>query len=110
MESHDLSSLKSIKRRSPRLSRDERRRQTREELLEVAAGVFRELGYHRASVDLVAEAAGYTKGAVYSNFSGKDDLFLAVFDRETERRLRAVTQAVGAQRDQRSRATAGTRE
>ena len=37
-------------------------------------------GFHGASVEEVADVAGYTKGAVYSNFAGKDDLFLAVLE------------------------------
>lgn len=64
----------------PRLSREEQRARTRAELLEAAATVFARNGYHATSVDMVAEAAGYTKGAVYSNFDSKEELFLAVID------------------------------
>lgn len=63
-----------------RLTRDEQRARTRGELLDAAATVFARNGYHATSVDLVAEAAGYTKGAVYSNFESKEELFLAVID------------------------------
>jgi len=42
--------------------------------------VVAEEGFHAASVDLIAERAGLSIGALYSNFSGKDDLLLAVFD------------------------------
>jgi AcrR family transcriptional regulator len=61
-----------------RLKRDERRAQTRERLLDAATDVFNRLGYHGASLEAVAEAAGYTKGAVYSNFASKQDLFFAL--------------------------------
>lgn len=47
-------------------------------LLEAAEAVFRREGYHGASLDQVAAEAGYTKGAVYSTFDSKGDLFLAV--------------------------------
>jgi AcrR family transcriptional regulator len=64
-----------------RLTREEGRRLTRERLLDAAGIVFRKLGYHGASLEAVAEAAGYTKGAVYSNFATKADLFTALLDR-----------------------------
>ena len=67
--------------RTTRLTRDERHAQTRERLLDAAADVFNRLGYHGASLEAVAEAAGYTKGAVYSNFASKADLFVALAER-----------------------------
>jgi AcrR family transcriptional regulator len=78
-----------------RLTRGEARRQTRERLLEAAAVVFNELGYNGASLDAVAEAAGYTKGAVYSNFATKADLFMALLESYVEQE--AGTQAVQLQ-------------
>jgi len=62
------------------LTRDRRREMTRRHLLDAAAIVFARDGFHRASLDDVAATAGFTKGAVYSNFKSKDDLFLAVFE------------------------------
>ena len=53
---------------------------TRRHLLDAAAVVFARDGFHGASLDDVAATAGFTKGAVYSNFKSKEDLFLAVFD------------------------------
>ncbi len=67
-----------------RLTRDERRARTREDLLQAAAAVFGRRGYHGASLDEVAEAAGYTKGAVYSNFGSKEELFLEVAERHVQ--------------------------
>jgi AcrR family transcriptional regulator len=66
---------------SHRLSRDERRTQTRDRLVDAAVEVFNRLGYFGASLEAVADAAGYTKGAVYSNFATKADLFRAVMER-----------------------------
>ena len=56
------------------------REMTRRHLLDAAAVVFARDGFHGASLDDVAATAGFTKGAVYSNFKSKEDLFLAVFD------------------------------
>lgn len=66
--------------KKPRLSRAEAKARTREELLKAARVVFARYGFHGTSLDMVAEAAGYTKGAVYANFSGKEDLYLALLD------------------------------
>lgn len=62
------------------LSRRDRQRQTREALIFAARMVFSEDGYHAASLDRIAREAGFSKGAVYSNFEGKSALFLAVMD------------------------------
>jgi AcrR family transcriptional regulator len=57
---------------------------TRANLLAAAAEVFAERGYHAATLDQVADAAGFSKGAVYSNFASKDDLFLALIQERSE--------------------------
>jgi AcrR family transcriptional regulator len=72
-----------------RLTRDERKARTRADLLAAARRVFVDRGFHAATLDDIAEEAGYTKGAVYSNFRGKDDLFLALLDEHYERRIEA---------------------
>ena len=64
-----------------RISRKESQIQTRERLLDAALTVFSRRGYHAAAVEEVAAEAGYSKGAVYSNFSNKEELFLALIDR-----------------------------
>src|SRR5947209_5084178 len=61
-----------------------RRARTRERLIDAAFDVFAERGFHAASVDDVAATAGFSIGALYSNFAGKEDLFLAVFDRHLD--------------------------
>ncbi|MEV5825594.1 helix-turn-helix domain-containing protein [Spirillospora sp. NPDC052242] len=68
-------------------ARRERREQTREALLAAAERLWAEHGIHGASLDDVAAAAGLTKGAVYSNFTGKTDLLLALLERFTSDRL-----------------------
>jgi AcrR family transcriptional regulator len=74
----------------------ERRAATRERLIDAATKVVARQGFHAATVDQIAEEAGFSVGALYSNFDGKDDLFLAVFDgnlRWYEERLRAAAAA-----------------
>lgn len=75
-----------------RLTREQRRDQTRRELLSAAEDVFAKHGFHGASVDEVAEAAGYTKGAVYSNFDSKEGLFLAVLEARMQSNIDTATQ------------------
>ena len=63
-----------------RLGRQERRERTRVDLLAAARRAFLREGFHAASLDAIAEDAGYTKGAFYSNFASKDDALVAVFE------------------------------
>jgi AcrR family transcriptional regulator len=68
-----------------RLNREESRKRTRESLLKSAQEIFARDGFAGASIDRIAEHAGYSKGAVYSNFEGKEALFLELLrDRMTE--------------------------
>ena len=82
-----------------RLTRQERSEQTRAELVEAARKVFLERGFHGASLDDISLEAGYTTGAVYSRFGGKDGLFLAVLDDHIDRRLERYLGAVAAAPD-----------
>jgi AcrR family transcriptional regulator len=66
--------------RSKRESRVEKQARTRAELIATASTVFARRGYRGASIEEIAEEAGYSHGAVYSNFDGKAELFLAVFE------------------------------
>src|SRR3954465_3120513 len=70
--------LRMTRREQPVMSG--RRADTRRRLLDAAMDVFAERGFHRASVDDVARAAGFSIGALYSNFASKDELLLAIFD------------------------------
>lgn len=60
--------------------RDEQRVLTRQRLLDGAEAMFARNGFHAASVEEIAREAGATTGALYSNFAGKEDLFLALFE------------------------------
>lgn len=64
-----------------RLSREETRAQTRAHLLDAAKMLFAQHGFKGASVEQIAEAAGYTRGAVYSNFEDKQTLLIALIER-----------------------------
>ena len=63
-----------------RLTREEKKARTRAQLIDAAAAVFARRGFVAASLDEVAEETGLTKGAVYSNFDSKQELFQAVID------------------------------
>ena len=74
-----------------RLTRAEAKARTRERLLDAAARVFAQKGLAGASVDEIAEAAGYSIGAVYSNFGGKEQLFVELLkERANDRVTRAA--------------------
>src|SRR6478609_4257119 len=76
--------------RVPRPPKDE----VRARVLHAAGEVFAERGFAAASLDQVAAAAGFTKGAVYSNFGSKDELFLALMEAEGVRRVEVVEAAL----------------
>jgi len=68
------------------LTRADSKALTRTRILEAARRVFERQGFHGSSLDQVAREAGFTKGAVYSAFDSKADLFLTLLaDRATER-------------------------
>lgn len=63
-----------------RLTRNESRQLTRDKLLEAARHTFTRAGYAGTSVDMIAEAAGHSKGALYSNFESKEAIFLDLLE------------------------------
>lgn len=71
-------------------TRAERQAHTRVELIDAAERLFTAQGFHATSIDAVAAEAGYTKGAVYSNFDSKEDLFFAVYERRIDRRVAEI--------------------
>ena len=75
-----------------RLTRQESRLETRTRLLDSAAQLFARGGYEGASVDLIAESAGYSKGAFYSNFESKEAIFLELLDTHKRREIDALAQ------------------
>jgi AcrR family transcriptional regulator len=70
------------------------REEIRGELLAAAARVFASRGFHGASVDAISEDAGLSTGAIYSNFKGKEDLFLSLYEQRIERRRTELRSAV----------------
>ena len=74
------------------LTPERRRAMTRQHLLEAAAIVFARKGFHGATLDEVAATAGFSKGAVYSNFKSKDDLFLELLDDRINRQFAVVSE------------------
>ena len=73
-----------------RLTRQESRLETKTRLLDSAAQLFAKGGYEGASVDLIAENAGYSKGAFYSNFENKEAIFLELLDIHKHREIDAL--------------------
>jgi AcrR family transcriptional regulator len=71
-----------------------RRANTRARLLEAARDVFAERGVKRVTVDELVAAAGFTRGAFYSNFSSIEEVFFAVFEDQAEQMLAAVRSAI----------------
>jgi AcrR family transcriptional regulator len=90
-----------------RLTNQERLALTRERLLAAAATVFARRGYHAASVEEVASEAGYSTGAVYHHFKGKEDLFLALFEEHVAERTRDYAETFAHGRDTEQQARGG---
>jgi AcrR family transcriptional regulator len=85
--------------------RDEQRALTRARLLDAAKRVFARRGFHGASLEEIAQEAGATTGAIYSNFAGKEELFLALFEEHVESQVRKYKEifARGTTLEERSR-------
>jgi AcrR family transcriptional regulator len=69
-----------------RLSRVEQTERNRSLVLDAARRVFMERGYHGATLEQIAEEAGFSKGVVYSQFESKADLFLALLEKRVDER------------------------
>jgi AcrR family transcriptional regulator len=76
------------------MTRAESQAHTRSQLVATARQMFFDDGYHPTSLEKVADAAGYSKGAVYSNFRNKDELCAAVLDEIRAERLAEVLETV----------------
>jgi AcrR family transcriptional regulator len=83
---HDVSLLQ----RPARLTRDQQRQHTRERLLSSALEVFEARGYAESSLEEIAERAGYTRKAIYSNFSGKSELLLEIVERRFQSHIERI--------------------
>ena len=73
-----------------------RRAATRLRVIEAAYEVFSEMGIRDAPVELICERAGFTRGAFYSNFASKEELFLAVYEVQMQQRIDRLKTAVEA--------------
>jgi AcrR family transcriptional regulator len=93
-----------------RLTREQRKALTREKLLAAARSVFARRGFHGASVEEIASEAGYSTGALYSNFDGKEDLFLVLMEREIEEHAREIADAVRTRSSVAERARGGAQQ
>jgi AcrR family transcriptional regulator len=79
-------------RRPKRLTRKEKQAETRRNLLDAAERVFLRWGLQGSSVEEIAAEAGYTRGAFYSNFKSKDELFVALLQDRVYRRYTQIAQ------------------
>jgi AcrR family transcriptional regulator len=78
----------------------ERRRElTRSTLIAAAAEVFARRGFEGASLEEIAEVAGFTRGAIYKTFGSKEELFFAVSDRDFAGKLQTFSDRVGQSGD-----------
>ncbi|CPZ91904.1 Putative TetR-family regulatory protein [Mycobacteroides abscessus] len=62
--------------------------------MQAALDVFADRGFHGASIENICEKAGFTRGAFYSNFAGKDELFFTLFDASSEQLLTQLRAAL----------------
>jgi AcrR family transcriptional regulator len=99
-----------LTREPARMTREQSKANTRERLLAAARSVFARAGFHGASVEEIASEAGFSTGALYSNFEGKEDLFLVLMEREIEEHAREIAAAVRAQASMADRATGGAQQ
>jgi AcrR family transcriptional regulator len=76
-----------------RLTRAEKQAETRAALLGAAADAFTRVGYEAATVDAITEAAGFSRGAFYSNFDSKDELFVSLIESRIGARLQEIAAA-----------------
>jgi len=90
-----------------RMTREQSKAHTRERLLAAARSAFASSGFHGASVEDIASRAGFSTGALYSNFDGKEDLFLVLMEREIEEHSREIAKAVAERSSVAERATGG---
>ncbi len=87
------------RQRGQRLTRAESQAQTRVRLIEAACEVFQRRGYYAATIEEIVDAAGYSRGAFYANFSDKGDLFLAVLDQQRERQFGTLADQIDEAQD-----------
>jgi AcrR family transcriptional regulator len=79
-----------------KLTPERRRQLTRQTLIEAAAEVFAQKGFYGASLEEIGEVAGFSRGAIYSNFGSKEELLFGVLDHYMDIQLDAVMTAMEA--------------
>lgn len=77
-----------------RLTRSEQRAVTRQRLVEAAGRVFCRVGFEAAPIDVIAEEAGYSRGAFYSNFESKDELFVELLGHHLDAEVDTLSRAL----------------
>lgn len=77
-----------------RLTRVEQQQRTHERLLEAGRAVLTRRGFLAATVEEIAAEAGFTRGAVYKHFGGKEGLWLAIIDARADAHLRMLRDAL----------------
>jgi AcrR family transcriptional regulator len=92
------------------MTREQSKANTRERLLAAARSAFASHGFHGASVEEIASRAGFSTGALYSNFDGKEDLFLVLMEREIDEHAREIAEAVRERASVAERAAGGARQ
>jgi AcrR family transcriptional regulator len=85
-------------------------REARDELLAAALRVFAHRGYRQAGVDEIATAAGYSKGALYWHFSGKEDLLLALIEERVDAPMREMVALLESAPPERDMSVEASRE
>jgi AcrR family transcriptional regulator len=79
-----------------RWTRERRVQHTRNLLLNAAEELFARKGFGSASLEDIADAAGYTRGAIYGHFGSKEELFLAVIERHRQRFLEGFADIISS--------------
>src|SRR5579884_969392 len=118
MSTRETGSRGGAKRRRPVARRLDQRtraaraapREAREELLAAAVRVFARRGYREAGVEEIAEEAGYSKGALYWHFSGKEELLTAVLQERVDAAMRESVALLASASPERDMSVEATRE
>src|SRR5436305_11109352 len=85
-------------------------REARDELLTAALRVFARRGYRDAGVDEIATEAGYSKGALYWHFSGKEDLLRALLEERVDAPMREMVALLESAPPERDMSVEASRE
>src|SRR5438552_4448101 len=81
---------------APRTLKEKQRQEREALILQVAEDVLMEKGYHETSIDEIAARVGIAKGTVYLHFASKEDLVVALFQRDTQKFLQVVEEVIAS--------------